>query len=48
MTRLGFRSIFFGIVVVLLVAGFVMLAVIDVSPPQRSIEIQIPNDRFTR
>jgi len=48
MSRLGFGTILLGFLFILLLAGFVMLAVIDVPPPTRAIEIQIPHDRFAR
>ena len=48
MSRLGFGTILLGFLLVLALAGFVMLAIIDVPPPTRSIEIQIPHDRFSR
>ena len=48
MSRLGFGTILLGFLLVLALAGFVMLTIIDVPPPTRSIEIQIPHDRFSR
>jgi len=48
MSRLGFGTILLGFLLVLALAGFVMLAIVDVPPPTRSIEIQIPHDRFSR
>lgn len=48
MARLGFGTILLGFLLVLALAGFVMLAIVDVPPPTRSIEIQIPHDRFSR
>jgi len=48
MARLGFGTILLGFLLVLALAGFVMLALIAAPPPTRSIEIQIPHDRFSR
>ena len=48
MSRLGFGTILIGFLLVVALAGFVMLTIVDVPPPTRSIEIQIPHDRFAR
>ena len=36
------------ILAIVLVAGFVVLAFIDVAPPQRTREIPIPPERFSK
>lgn len=33
---------------VIVIAGFIALASLDIKPPTRHIEIEIPNERFAR
>ncbi len=45
---MSLRGTLVMILAVVLVAGFVVLAFIDVAPPQRTREIPIPPERFTK
>lgn len=45
---MSFRAVLLIVLAIVLVGGFVVLAFIDVAPPQRTREIPIPPERFSK
>ena len=46
--RVGLRPSLLVVLLGLLVAGFVVLMLVDVPPKVRPIEVEIPRERFSR
>jgi hypothetical protein len=45
---MSFRAVLMIILAIVLVVGFFVLAFIDVAPPQRTREITVPPERFSK
>ena len=45
---MSLRSVLMILLAIALVAGFIVLAFIDVAPPQRTREIPVPPERFSK